>query len=99
MARNSKRQSEKEADTGSVEGSERVKKINLIKRAERLQEESRKMPLMGYPRKGQEEIIRVSVAIIKAICDQENTTPFIAKYALKMAAKIIKDEMQYDAIL
>lgn len=56
------------------------------------------MPLYGYPRKSP-EIAETSVAIIKAICEQENVTPFIAKHALKMAAEIIEDESQYDAIL
>lgn len=75
-----------------------LKKQNLVERAERWQEKSKKMPLMGYPRKGQEEIAKTSTAIIKVLCEMENLTPNRAKYALKMAADIIEDEMQHDVI-
>ncbi len=75
-----------------------TEKKRLIERAEQWEQQSREMPLYGYPRKSP-EIAETSVAIIKAICEQENVTPFIAKHALKMAAEIIEDESQYDAIL
>lgn len=75
-----------------------MKKENLIKRAERMEEKSKTEPLYGYPRKSP-EIATTSVAIIKAICEQENITPSTAKYALKMATEIIESEAAYDAIL
>lgn len=63
-----------------------------------MEKKSEKEPLYGYPRKSP-EIAKTSVAIIKTICEQENITPFIAKYALKMATEIIEDETQHDTIL
>jgi len=74
-----------------------MKKENLIKRAEKLEELMKKEPLYGYPRKSP-EIAKASVAIIKAICEQENITPYAAKYALKMATEIIENEAQYEII-
>lgn len=62
-----------------------------------MEKKSEKEPLYGYPRKSP-EIAKTSVAIIEAICGQENITPFTAKYALKMAAEIIEDEAQHDTI-
>lgn len=76
-----------------------MKKQNLIERAERWESQSRRMPLMGYPREGQEEILKTSVAIIKTLCEMENMTPHRAKQALKMAADIIDEETRHDAIL
>ena len=76
---------------------EKIKKDGLLKRAEQWEEETKKKPLYGYPRESR-KIAGTSAAIIKAICGQENITPFIAKYALKMAAEIIEDESQHDAI-
>lgn len=72
-------------------------KQNLIKRAEKLEELMKKEPLYGYPRKSP-EIAKTSVAIIKAICEQENITPCTAKYALKMATEIVENEAQYEII-
>jgi len=74
-----------------------MKKQSLIERAKRLEKKSEKEPLYGYPRKSP-EIAKTSVAIIKAICEQENITLFTAKYALKMATEIIEDEAQHDTI-
>lgn len=76
-----------------------MQKESLIKRAEKWQEESRKMPLMGYPKQGQEETLKISTAIIKTICEHENVTPHIAKTALKMAGDIISEEMEHDPIV
>lgn len=73
-------------------------KQNLIKRAEELEELMKKEPLYGYPRKSP-EIAKTSVAIVKALCDQDNLTLLTARYALKMATEIIEDEMQRDVIL
>lgn len=56
------------------------------------------MPLMGYVRENQEIITKISVAIIKTICNEENVTPQIAKEALKMATDIIKSEMEHELI-
>lgn len=75
-----------------------MRKEKLIKRAEEMEEKSKEEPLYGYPRRSP-EIATASVAIIKAICEQENITPSIAKYALKMAAEIIESETEHDAIL
>lgn len=75
-----------------------MQKINLIDRAERWEKRAEKEPIYGYPR-GNPQIAKVSAAIIKTICQQENITPFIAEYSLKMAADILKNEMQHDAIL
>lgn len=49
-----------------------MNKQNLINRAERWEEQSRKMPLMDYPRDGQEEMMKISSAIIKTLCEMEN---------------------------
>lgn len=76
----------------------KIKKEKLIERAEQWEKEMEKEPLYGYPRKSP-EIAKTSTAIIKAICEQKNVTPFIAKYALKMAGEIIEEESQCDAIL
>lgn len=73
-------------------------KQNLIKRAEELEELMKKEPLYGYPRKSP-EIAKTSVAVVKALCEQENLTLLTARYALKMATEIIEDEMQRDVIL
>lgn len=73
-------------------------KQNLIKRAEELEELMKKEPLYGYPRKSP-EIAKTSVAIVKALCEQDNLTLLTARYALKMATEIIEDEMQRDVIL
>lgn len=77
-----------------------VKKESLIKRAENREEKERgsEMRALGYPRKTP-EIAKTATAIIKAICEQENVTLFIAKYALKMAVEIIDEETQHEAIL
>ncbi len=75
-----------------------MQKINLIERADRWAKNAEKGPRYGYPR-GNPQIAKVSAAIIKTICEQENITPFIAKYALEMAADIITAETQHDAIL
>lgn len=75
-----------------------MKKEQLIKRAERRYEDSKTMPLMGYPRNSQEEIAKLSTAIIKTICESENTTPFIAIQSLNMAMDMINKEMQFDTI-
>lgn len=75
-----------------------MEKKNLISRAEKWHEESKTMPLMGYPRNKQEEITKTSVAIIKTICGMENVTPYIAKEAMKMAADIIDSETAHEAI-
>ena len=74
-------------------------KQNLIERAERWEQHSQEMPLMGYPREGQSELIKISTAIIKEICKMEGITPFEAKTALKIADDIISEEMKYSAIL
>lgn len=76
-----------------------MKKEQLIKRARKWHEDSKKMPLMGYPRQHQEEMTKLSIAIIEAICESENVTPFIAKSALTMAIDIIESEMKYAPIL
>lgn len=73
-------------------------KQKLIKRAEELEELMKKEPLYGYPSKNP-EIAKTSVAIVKALCEQENLTLLTAKYALKMATEIIEGEMQRDVIL
>ena len=57
------------------------------------------MPLLGYPRKNQQELTAMSAEIIKVICTHENVTPILAKNALKMAADIIEDEMLTEPIL
>lgn len=57
------------------------------------------MPLMGYPRNGQSELMKISTAIIKEICKMEDITPFKAKEALKIAGDVISEEMEHDAIL
>ncbi len=78
----------------------RTQKERLIKRAEQREEKERKSGIgaLGYPRKIP-EIATTATAIIKTICEQEKMTPFIAKYALEMAAEIIDDETQHEAIL
>ena len=73
-------------------------KQNLIKRAEELEEFMKKEPQYGYPSKSP-EIAKTSVAIVKALCEQDNLTLLTAKYALKMATEIIEGEMQRDVIL
>lgn len=77
----------------------KIKKEKLIERAERWQQSSQEMPLMGYPRNGQPELMKISTAIIKEICKMENMTPLKAKAALKIAGDIISEEMEHDAIL
>lgn len=75
-----------------------MKKINkesLIKRANQLKEQSGREP--EYPGE-KPEIAGTAAVIIKAICEQDNITPFIAEYALKMASDIIRDEMQHQLI-
>lgn len=54
---------------------------------------------MGYPRKDQTEILKISSAIIKNLCDTENITIYKATQALKMAEDIIADEAKNDVIL
>lgn len=54
---------------------------------------------MGYPRNGQPELMKISTAIIKAICKMEGITPYKVKMALKIAGDIIGEEMEHDAIL
>ena len=75
-----------------------MKKENLIERAKRWDRESSNMKLMGYPRNGQNEIAKISVAIIQLLCEKENMTTFKAKCALKMATDIIDEETKNDAI-
>lgn len=72
-------------------------KANLIKRAEELEEFYKKEPLYDYPRKSP-EIAKTSVAIVKALCEQENLTLVTARYALKLATEIIEGEMERDII-
>ncbi|MBD5449700.1 MAG: hypothetical protein HDR28_06020 [Lachnospiraceae bacterium] len=71
----------------------------MIARAEQWQQSSREIPLMGYPRENQPELMKISTAIIKEICKMENMTPFKAKATLKIAGDIISEEMEHDAIL
>lgn len=75
-----------------------MEKENLIQRAESWQHLSQKLPLFGYPRRGQTELMKISTAIIKGICEMEGMTPFKAKTALKIAGDIIDEEMQNEAI-
>ena len=75
-----------------------MKKENLIKRAEKYCEFAKTKSLMHYPRNSQEEIAKLSTAIIKTICESENTTPFIAIQSLNMAMDMINKEMQFDTI-
>lgn len=51
-----------------------MQKINLIERADRWAKNAEKGPRYGYPR-GNPQIAKVSAAIIKTICEQENITP------------------------
>lgn len=76
-----------------------MEKKKLIERAEEWQQSSQIMPLSGYPRNEQTELMRISTAIIKEICKMENITPFKAKAALKIAGDIVNEEMEHDAIL
>lgn len=75
-----------------------MQKKSLIARAEKWQQSSKERPLMGYARKNQPEIVGVSVAIIKALCEMDGMTPFRAKEALKMAADIIDEATQNETI-
>ncbi len=77
----------------------KIKKEKLIERAEQWRQSSQEMPLLGYPRNGQPELVKISAAIIKEICKMEDMTPFRAKEALKIAGDIISEEMEQDAIL
>lgn len=76
-----------------------MRKAKLIERAEQWQKASQEMPLMGYQREGQPELMKISAAIIKEICRIECMTPFKAKEALKIAGDIISEEMEQEAIL
>ncbi|NBI72149.1 hypothetical protein D3Z50_13970 [Clostridiaceae bacterium] len=76
-----------------------MKKERLIERAKQWEQSSQEMPLIGYPRNGQPELMKISAAIIKEICTMENMTPFKAKAALKIAGDVISEEMEHDAIL
>lgn len=75
-----------------------MKKEKLIERAERWKQECEKMPKMGYPRNGQKEIVKISVAVIKTLCEIEDMTPYRATQALKMATDIIDEESKYETI-
>lgn len=76
-----------------------MKKENLIQRAEKWEKQVEEMQKLGYPRGKQEEVTKMSTAIIKALCEQEGVTPLRAKAALKMAGEILNEEMERDAIL
>lgn len=76
-----------------------MKKERLIERAGQWEQSSQEMPLTGYARNEQPELMKISTAIIKEICKIENMTPFKAKAALKIAGDIINEEMEHDAIL
>lgn len=73
-----------------------MQKKNLILRAEQWRDESKKMPLIGYLRNNQPEILEISAAIIKAICTCDNVTTYKAVQALKIAADIIEEEKKFE---
>ncbi|MBQ3513470.1 MAG: hypothetical protein IJA32_06700 [Lachnospiraceae bacterium] len=77
-----------------------MEKESLIKRAEKRLERIKKDSSSGenIP-SSQIEISKMSIAIIKAICKEENTTPNRAIYASKLAIDIIDSAMQFDTIL
>lgn len=75
-----------------------MQKEKLIATAEEWKKESEKMHLMGYPRKNQAEIVKASNAIIRAMCEIDGLTPFIAKNALKMTEDIITLAIENEVI-
>ncbi len=76
-----------------------MKKERLIERAKQWEQSSQEVPLIGYPRNDQPELMKISAVIIKEICKIENMTPFKAKAALKIAGDVISEEMEHDVIL
>lgn len=73
-------------------------KESLLKRCKAYEDSARKGHVMGYPKRKQETIAKISSAIIKAMCEEDELTPFIAENAMRMAKEILDTEMKNDII-
>lgn len=76
-----------------------MRKENLLKSCDDYEKAAQEGIIMGYPRRFQKEISRISTAIIKAMCEEEKLTPFIAENAIRMAQEILETEIKNDIIL
>lgn len=75
-----------------------MKKTDIMEHMGKYEKCAEDSLLYGYPRSQQEEITKVSHAILDAICNQNNVTVQQAKYALKMATEILDVTAKYETI-